>query len=620
MKLHTALEQKIAFALGTVLMIYLIVRAYYVPFVHDEAATFFFYISNAHFIPEKGALDANNHFLNSTLSYLFYRLFGAGELSLRLASLLFFPVFFIFWFKLSGLLSTPFIRWAFLLSGLMANGMFEFFALCRGYGMSMALLSGGLWFFIKALREEKGNHFFLAILFLFLALYANLALLNTLVLLMAILTVYFIWKNNEASSGSKQPANGSSTETSNKNFAWIFWAVLLMITGIVFYALRLLDMQEGGSLYYGSGAGFWLVTVKSLMRMLVGSHNLVASGFVVVLTVFCGGGTLFLLVVDKRKISFLFTPAFVFSFLFFGNVIASVLLNKLFHVNYPEDRVGLYFLPLLICSICFVADALQKYKRVKVLSVITFSLFFLPVHFIYNLNASHTTQWDFENVPHRFYDKVSGYFKNGEAPPAMAGYRMRELTWAYQAYRHGGKAGMIYHKNFPDLKSDFQIAIARELGNWPAYYDRIDYDKASDLSLLKRKRILSRKLLCEIKGPSTSNGKDIENLELCTMEIDSLAWKNIYVKVQFRVQSPVKPFEGEVIFLIKDRDGNELRHERIPLSLLKNEWAGEKDNFLNGMQLLAIPENAHTFICTFRNWNKEMYMLTDSKCSIYELK
>src|ERR1035438_6617895 len=102
------------------LMAYLVLRARLVPFVHDECS-FFPYIQSGKFLPGENGWDANNHFLNSAISYFFYRIFGSSELSLRLANLIFFPLFALYWYKLASLLDSAFIRRVFLISGLFAH-------------------------------------------------------------------------------------------------------------------------------------------------------------------------------------------------------------------------------------------------------------------------------------------------------------------------------------------------------------------------------------------------------------------------------------------------------------------------------------------------------------------
>ena len=50
--------------LCTLMWGYLIMRAFLVPMVDDEIATFFFYVQTADFMPFTAHFDMNNHFIN----------------------------------------------------------------------------------------------------------------------------------------------------------------------------------------------------------------------------------------------------------------------------------------------------------------------------------------------------------------------------------------------------------------------------------------------------------------------------------------------------------------------------------------------------------------------------
>jgi hypothetical protein len=616
---NTTIERRLVIGLGALLMIYLFFRAYYIPLVHDEAVTFFNYIHNGKFLPGQNGFDANNHFLNSALTFCFYKLFGSGELSLRIANLIFFPVFLIFWYKLSELLSDSWIRWVFLLSGLLAHNFIEFFAFSRGYGMSMALLTGGLWFFIKAFKEERMLFLLWGIICLLLALYTNLSLLNTVILLMCLLIIYLLWLGKRS-----PPAQGywyfpTAYKEKQKNKRWVILILMLSAVGGILCALRLFAMREHGNLYYGSGAGFWLVTVRSLKKMMMDTEMRLPSAFIIGLAVFCGLGTIFLFFKNKEKMRTLFGPASVFAVLLFGNALAALVLNKLFKVNYAEDRVGIYFFPFFICSICFAADGLLKKLSWRIISVATLPLLFFPVHFVMHVNFTHSSLWNFENIPHRFYDKIAATIKKGEAPPTMGGYRMREVTWAYQNYRHGGSAGMINSTNFPEHESDIQIVVAPSLGNWKRYYERIDYDKASDLSLLRRKVIEPRYLLFDTAQIKSRSSTKVEYFNLLMKNVDSLDGKSLYIKSQLTLKSWGKPFSTWFVLTILDKQGNTLRYERIPFDWLKTDWDGGDSNFVNGMQLLNIPSGSHQLFCYLWNIDKAPFRLTNGSCEVYEL-
>ena len=61
------------------LFIYIALRASLIPLIHDEAATFFYYIQTGVYLPPEAHLAANNHILNSALGSISFHIFGSSE-------------------------------------------------------------------------------------------------------------------------------------------------------------------------------------------------------------------------------------------------------------------------------------------------------------------------------------------------------------------------------------------------------------------------------------------------------------------------------------------------------------------------------------------------------------
>lgn len=176
-------ERWIYAILFAVIWMYLWFRAYSMPFVHDEAVTFYVYIQSDSFLPYVSALDANNHFLNSFLSWLCYKLFGSSWLALRIPSLMAFAVLFVALIRLAGRLQTRWLRIALILSLLATPYFIEFFALCRGYGLSMAFLVLSLSYIPAERDTQPFRHWSRAFACMLLALAANLTLITSLIVL-----------------------------------------------------------------------------------------------------------------------------------------------------------------------------------------------------------------------------------------------------------------------------------------------------------------------------------------------------------------------------------------------------------------------------------------------------
>ncbi len=146
-----------------------VLRAWFVPVSHDEAATFFNYVQRFHLSPFQAIPDANNHILNTYVTYFLFKLFGSGAFALRLSNLIFLPFYLFFCYKLSKELSSIFLRWIFLLAMVGTFHYMEFFAITRGYGISLTFLMGALWQVFQAGKTGKFRHFHIANLFMLLA-------------------------------------------------------------------------------------------------------------------------------------------------------------------------------------------------------------------------------------------------------------------------------------------------------------------------------------------------------------------------------------------------------------------------------------------------------------------
>ena len=620
--------------------VYLILRAIYVPFVHDEAATFFYFIHPFDFIPHKDSLDANNHILNSALSSFFYFIFGPSSFALRLANLLFLPIYFYYWFQLARLFSDKIIAFVFLVAGFFAHNFLEFFALSRGYGMSMALLVAGVYYLILALQTNRLKFTFLAVFLLLSAELANLALLNSLLLAFGILVQQLVrQRKTQISITTPNPSpittpNPSPIKTpipsSNSFFSLL--PVLLLGLGIIVFALRLIAMQQGSTLYYGSGNGLWEVTAKTLLNKLVNSNYSVSEvtlgALIIVISI---GGLFFLLNEFKlhrfnfRKLDLLSQPAFIFTFLFFGNCFAAILLNKMLHVNYPEDRVGLYFLPLFIGSLSFVLDGLIKRGFPRYSCMLIFPLLFLPIHFLKSINLTHTSFYSEENIPHRFYTKIAqDYLPTGSPnqanrpfPPTIGGYRMRQLAWNYQNFQHGGNLGLLSCQNHPQSNSDFQMTVTKDLGQSQSLYETIDYDTFSNLSLLKRKSKLKRlQLIDTVLANSEINA---EFTDLFTVKVDTLGLSNLLLGTQCSIQSTAKPLLVWLVVTATDSAGKQIYYESLPLDWMKTTWKGDFHNFSTNIQIHQLPKDSKWLKCYFWNRKRSEFLLKDGSFTLCKL-
>lgn len=583
-----------------ILWTYIWLRAVFTQLTHDEIASFFRYVQIGKFLPYNSEWSANNHILNSFFTYISWSIFGPGTLAFRLPNLLAFPFFFYFLVRMGQYIKRRFLRISFVLCILLVHNFLEFFAMSRGYGISMAFIMGSLWYFSKAMNRFVLSYYFLCLFYAFMAVTANLTLFNTWLTLALILSIKLIVEQ----IGRPRRITW---------FVWIF-IVFIGILPIVFYSYYIFDLSEKGQLYYGELSGFWEVTIKTLVKTMLESQSPVFEIFIVFYSVFIGITGLYL-VIRKFVISRLFDTGLLFFYLLTANVIAAVLLRHLFDINYPEDRTGLYFIIYFIGSIFFLGDKLSFRVKPLFIYILVIPLLYIPVHFFQNTNLSHNS---FENhkIPERFYNKVMEDYTPGEVPPTIGGRKGREFRWAFLNYSHGGNLGKVHASIYPSLLEDFQVVDVSEYPEWLNYYDSIDYHPVSNFHLLKRKSKAKKRALTTFSDFSSPREIQSKYHNLLEMEIDSMAGTNLYLAFDINFNTKQKPFKSWLVASVRNSEGQEIRYEYFALDWTKYNWEGEHGKITNGM-IIPLPEESSKLIFYIWNIQQIPYWIEKGEIKIY---
>lgn len=594
-------ERNLYLSLFILLWAYIWLRAALTQLTHDETATFFRYVQLGKFLPFASEWSANNHILNSLLSYFFYSVFGPHTLVLRLANILSFPVFFYFLVKMAGFIRTNFFRISFVVVLSLAHNFLEFFAMSRGYGLSMAFLLAALWHLIKSLEHVKSKDYFLTLIYALVALTANLTLLNSLIIFITLLVLKLFHQGKKIRE------------------SWKHWLSILIpgLGSVIFFAFYLFALQERGQLYYGLTTGFWEVSVRTLINTMLDPGGML-------LEIMTGVYFSFILIFGiyfffrKFSLSNLFNRYLLFFYLLIGNIFAAILLKILFGVNYPEDRTGLYFVLYFIGSFFFIADLLFQKFRKKSILLLSIPLYFIPLHFLLNMNFSHNS---FENhkIPERFYEKIYSSYQPGQAPPTIGGYKAREFRWAYHNFKHGGELGKVHGSLYPSAIEDFQIVDTGYTEEYRKYYDSIDYHKTSGFYLLKRKKPLPGKLIVEKDPVKTDKPVSNEYMNLLELQIDTLERSSIQIIFDLHFNTLAKPFKSWLVASVRDSTGQEIRYEYFALDWLKFNWQGDAGHVLNSM-IVPLPEASHKLIFYLWNIQQVPYEITTGSITLHKYR
>ena len=534
------------FVLTSIVMALLVLlRAWLIPFAHDEVATFYFYVQPGSFIPFYSHVDANGHFLTNVGTWLCYKLFGSSPLALRLPNVLAFVLLCLASYRLSRLLNGIFAKLLLLFGLVVAFHFAAFFSLCRGYGLSMAFLLWAMSFFYAAVEQGDIKKLGWFVFTSQLALAANLTLVFVLLICSGIILVWRLLVDKRMSAG-----------------VVLLW--LLHFALLAFWIAYAFYLQHNGALYYGSGDSYWHVSFVSLIDTVFFHHplmhGLVALVFSLLLVYWCYAfyqrGLRF---ITHSRFALTFFVLLVLVFSFFA-------LKQLFHVNYPEDRTGLFFYVFFVLSLAFkVSELRYVYQPVSII----FSVFVL-LHLVFYVNLHHHPWRIYETFPQRFVNTLCAAQKQSTQKITIGGHRLREFIYGFMNYNSGG---MLNHMTSPEamqMNADYAVAYKADAPYYHRYYDEIDSDATWGFVLLKHRAGITRTLLYEDKSRVSFNGQAAYNNAYECRDTTFPSRNPLLAEFELQVYQVPVPFNAWLVLQIDADDadgGNAL--VRVPLNLLR---------------------------------------------------
>jgi hypothetical protein len=307
---------------------------------------------------------------------------------------------------------------------------------------------------------------------------------------------------------------------------------------------------------------------------------------------------------------FLFTNRWIFGILFLGNILATVLLQKLLHVNYPEDRTAMYFYFFLVGFFCFALDHLP-FKKIK---HVAWVWLVAPVHFLCNINITHSAYWYYEHIPNSFYTEIQKRAGDHPEEVSIGGYVLMDMIWAYYNHAGGGRLNDIQTKDYPSFYYDYLLlyddnnnAFAQD------YYNTIMRSPYSKISLLEKKEKIKLNLITEYKLPDMINTKD-EFINF--YESDSLKkYENLCFEFKTHFQNNDDFFFG-MFSLGTDVNGTPATLETQEMHLTRTEWKKGYD-FHHRLYIQGVSPATTRMVLYFWNTRKKQATLTGNSVKIY---
>jgi len=356
------------------LLIYVALRAWFLSFTFDEVVSADLMKT---FSWAQAGETANNHLLNILLMKWSAGIFGESEFALRLPNVLAFVLYLVAAIKINKLLKMPYLFTSLILLTCMPFVM-DFFSLARGYGLGLGLMMVSLYFMAAHMTNRKLINAVISLVFAWLALLANYTLMNYLVPLAFVFLASAL-------------LDKVSLKRKGLNFV-ILLALTVACIGSVLPIL--LELKEGGRLYFGGRSDIFTDTISSLGRCFAyfTSYGLIAKYLFIIL--FCAAiFVAFLNLFNSVKKLTLDVPGSL-SLIFLLSLLSPIAQNILFKTVYPVERTALMYYPLMVLTL-FQGGRHYSLKGLRWAHLVL--LFFFSAHFFMTMNFTHCYSWRYDS-------------------------------------------------------------------------------------------------------------------------------------------------------------------------------------------------------------------------------
>ena len=361
--------------LSFLVFLYCLARVVGLSMTHDESATVVeFAVRPFWQVVTNEPPRANNHILN-TLLIQFFTLFGKSKFFVRLPNLLAGGLYLYFSYRMVRATASGWLEYLLAFALLAFNQyLLEFFALGRGYGLSLGFMMGSLYYGLRFTETRMMRALVGSMALAALACYSNLAMLTFFVALAAMFNLSLLPPFRAIDWALWKKANG----------AIILFSLILFV--LLFAPVRALLREE--ELYFGGTDGLLADTLTTLIQNYLGPVNyfgeetknlFLAPVFILLLlavsrNLFEG--------VQRRE----FSPGFFFAGLLALTALGQFLQHELLGTRYLIHRTALLYFPLLALTSFFLVKRAENWVKLALLLPIA-------IHFLNRANVEMVQEW-----------------------------------------------------------------------------------------------------------------------------------------------------------------------------------------------------------------------------------
>lgn len=389
-------EVSIYLIIGILIVFYIGYRAYNLSYTYDESFTFYAFVNTSFkkILTDPIQIHANNHLLNTILTRISLITLGSKEVYLRLPNVMAGVLYLCSAFKISQLLSQRFLRIV-LFSSLVLNPfILDFFSLSRGYGLALGIMGASLACFTHWVKTGSKISEFGTLFFASLSVFAQYVMLNYLIpVSLTLILLHIIYSKSKI---------GSFIFRIRSSIKSIIPSLIFLLSTVLICLPRLLQLRADDGLYFGGVDNFWSDTIRSIVSSSLYSgtspDSYITTIQIILLALYAAGVIGLIIKFKEIKIT---SKASILSasllLLFSLSIVSTIVQHVLFGTRYLIERTAIFYIPLYLVSLIFMADFL--YTKTKTLSrsliIILGSLllFFNIYNFVSNANFTYTSTW-----------------------------------------------------------------------------------------------------------------------------------------------------------------------------------------------------------------------------------
>jgi hypothetical protein len=527
----------VLFVTGLLVFTLVVARAAVMPLVHDEAASLFWYVDRAEFLPYRSLWDANNHYLSSAIGILSTKLFGLHLWSIRLFSVIAFVIYAWAIARIVQNIDRHLVRWCTWFALILCPFVIDFFSLFRGYGPMLAFWMLAIERLVVFDRERSARS--LAQVCICIGL-ANASVLSVLPASVILLVVVFL-------------AQIGRTGIRTRFRIGKMWPLMIGAAVVLVGSVLSWELSRRGLLYHGSTEGLIDVTIRPLVRLLFGTDLSVVTWLIISIGVAAGISAL-------RSSSWLRRTIAI---VFIGDLLLRIPMALLLDVNYPEDRAAIHLVPIFILLTGWMIDRLHK--TAGKLEFAALLLTILPISTISQFKFTQTFLWPEQSVPVEWLQEIAAENEHLNRPLILGNYHQLSLSVPYMARIYGIDLPLAETDDFPNVPTDIKILDDRFN---EALGDQRILDENDRLVLTRS--ILTLTPIAEYR-PEISRQEAITVL-LNTEEL--VAAKGGFVEVECVLDCGEKLADIQFVILHRSEPVPKYEFARTP-RLVKPYWHGE---------------------------------------------